>query len=387
MIARDMTEDVPLSRPADLRAWLTDLFIPAWIERTCPPGHPGYVEEVHQSDGAPVLTDTRSTLVTGRLLYSFSRAYQFDKALASLEAARHGLAFLLDACRLSSGHFAHEVTTDGRVIDGHADLYDLAFVLLGLGGYAQASGERNVLHVADEIAHRLDNEWEDPLGGYREPTGTGERRRQFPQMHLFEAFQLLATLDPAGGWARRADRILYLAGRLIDERGRIDEWYTVDWARLDKAQREGEIGHHFEWAWMLDQYADARGSPQARELAVRLFGFGMKAASIASTVPDRPIHNAIDGVGQSSSAPRPIWPTIELLRATLANSDGASSCNSVAEAVLDVLFRHSIDKISGLWGNDSGECAQEKTTVPTRLLYHIIPCMIECINESDQLHC
>ena len=369
--------------PADLRAWLTNLFFPVWIERTCPSGHPGYVEEVRGLDGTPVLTDTRSTLVTGRLLYTFSRAYGFDKSPASLQAAEHGLAFLLDACRLSPGYFAHVVASDGQVIDPHADLYDLAFVLLGIGGYVQATGERRVLRIADEIAHRLDRELEDRLGGYREPAGTGERRGQFPQMHLFEAFQLLATLDPAGGWAFRAERIFTLAERLIDADGRIDEWYAADWGRLDKAQREGEIGHHFEWAWMLDQYADAGGVRLARELAARVLGFGMRAAGIESSGPDKPVPNAIDGEGRSSSSSRPLWPTIELLRAALAGDESGWPKKSISEASLNVIFACSIDRISGLWKNDS-ECSKysQSDIIPTRVLYHIVPCIIDYIHKA-----
>ncbi|QIB32296.1 AGE family epimerase/isomerase [Ancylobacter pratisalsi] len=387
MIVPAVNGETNLARPANLRAWLTDLFIPVWIERACPPGCPGYVEEVRRSDGTPVFTDTRSTLVTGRLLYSFSRAYGFDGSPATLRAAQHGLAFLLGACRLSPGHFVHAVTPDGRVIDGDADLYDLAFVLLGIGGYAKASGERGVLRIADEIAHRLDGELEDPLGGYREPAGTGERRRQFPQMHLFEAFQLLATLDPGGGWALRAGRILKLAERLIDADGRIDEWYAADWGRLDNAQREGELGHHFEWAWMLDQYADASGAQLARELAARLSGFGIKAAAITSLGPDKPIPNAIDGDGRSSSFSRPLWPTIELLRAALTGDESVWSRTTASEKAINVMFSYSIDTVSGLWVNDIDSSLHANSEIiPTRVLYHTIPCIIEYIGKSRPSH-
>jgi len=379
-----MADNATVPRPADLRAWLTNLFIPVWIERTCPSGHPGYVEEVRRVDGTPILTETRSTLVTGRLLYTFSRAYGFDKSPASLQAAEHGLAFLLDTCRLSPGHFAHVVASDGQVIDPHADLYDLSFVLLGIGGYVQVSGERQVLHIADEIARRLDGELEDPLGGYREPAGTGERRRQFPQMHLFEAFQLLATVDPAGGWALRAERILKLAERLIDANGRIDEWYAADWGRLDNAQREGEIGHHFEWAWMLDQYADASGTRLVRELAARVCGFGISAAAIQSSGPDKPVPNAIDGEGRSSSSSRPLWPTIELLRAALAGDDSVWFRKAFSESSLNVLFTCSIDQTSGLWKNDSESSSLfKREIIPTRVLYHIVPCIIEYIRTEN----
>lgn len=370
--------------PADLSAWLTDLFIPLWIERTCLQDAPGYVEEVRRSDGAPVITDSRSTMVTGRLLYSFSQAYGFDGSPASLEAARRGLDFLLGACRHSPGHYAHEVTAGGQVIVPHADLYDLAFVLLSLAGFAQATGEHDILRFADEIARRLDEDLEDPLGGYSEPCPSGDRRRQFPQMHLFEAFQRLAALDSAGGWQRRAARIVALAERLVDPDGGIDEWYAADWGRLDAARREREIGHQFEWAWMLYSHADATGAKRAEQLADRLFELGIAAASIPASGPECPIPNAIDADGQTCSGVTPVWPTTELLRAVLFASARKHRDNAVmADAVMNVLFRDVIDRATGLWNNqfpvqpDFGG-----TTLPTRVLYHLLPCLIAYVGRS-----
>lgn len=73
-------------------------------------------------------------MVTGRLIYAFSMAHRFDRRPQMLRAAKHGLKFLLDAGCLGPGQFAHSVGRGGEVIDPHGDLYDLAFVLLALGG-------------------------------------------------------------------------------------------------------------------------------------------------------------------------------------------------------------------------------------------------------------
>ncbi len=373
-------------RPADLAAWLTALFIPRWIERTCPPGWRAYVDEISLADGTPMIGNVCSTMVTGRLVYTFSVAHQFDRSPASLAAAERGLEFLTDACRVSPGRFAHLVDADGRVIDAEGDLYDLAFVLLALGAYAAATQKRAVLAIAAEIADRLDAELADPLGGYREPQSGGGRRRQFPQMHLFEAFQLLAGLDPSGGWTKRADRILDLVAHLIGEGDGVDEWYEADWRPLDATQREREIGHHFEWAWLLYNHAATTGSIRAAELGDRLYRFGLRAAdaaSLRSLVPNR-----VDAAGRAAAGPRPLWPTTELLRASIAAEALGPNfdCVPLIDFALDVIFNHAMDARTGLWLNEIDENARPTTDIiPTRVLYHIVPCFIAYVNRDARL--
>lgn len=366
------------AQPTDLSAWLKGRFIPRWVERTCRPGLRGYVEEFHATEQWQPLPNEHTTMVTGRLVYSFSMAYRFDKAPETLRGAEHGLAFLLDCCRLSRGHFAHRVGSDGRVVDPCGNLYDLAFVLLALGGYSAATGKTDVLAVADEIAARLDGDWFDPLGGYREPAGAELLRLQYPQMHVFEAFQMLAAVDPYGGWLGRAERIVDLTARLVDEHGAIDERYGPRWDAIEPERRQREIGHHFEWAWLLFVYATKTGSTRAAHLAWRLFDFGLQAAGVPATGPDQTIPNSIDAWGTFTSACRPFWPTVELAKASLAAAtlDEKNDRRSLAARSLEIVLSQ-IDKNSDTWINEIefynlNTC----TALPTRTLYHIIPCLI-----------
>ncbi|WP_159601138.1 AGE family epimerase/isomerase [Starkeya nomas] len=373
------------AQPTDLLAWLKGRFIPRWVERTCRPGLRGYVEELHATEQWQPLPNEHTTMVTGRLVYSFSMAYRFDKAPETLCGAEHGLAFLLDSCRLSAGHFAHRVGSDGRVVDPRGNLYDLAFVLLALGGYSAATGKTNVLAVADEIAARLDSDWLDPLGGYREPAGAELLRLQYPQMHVFEAFQMLAAVDPDGGWLGRAERIVDLAARLVDEHGAIDEWFGPRWDAVEPERRQREIGHHFEWAWLLFVYATKTGATRAAHLAWRLFEFGLKAAGVPATGPDRTIPNSIDAWGNLTSACRPLWPTVELAKASLA----AATLNekpdhwTLAMQSLAVVLSQ-IDQNSNYWANEiDSNSLSPHHPLPIRTLYHILPSLILFANSND----
>lgn len=376
--------DLAPARPTDLDAWLRDLLIPGWIERICRPGIPGYVEDVRLRDGAPVPSAARSTMVTCRFIYTFSLAHRFDGTVASLKAATHGLDFLLGCCRVSPGCYAHEVGEDGRIRDSEGDLYDHAFVLLALAGYAAATGRHDLLTAAAEIGDRLDRELFDPLGGYREPSQDG-RRRQFPQMHLFESCQLLAALDPSGGWRERATNLIDLVDRLTERGDGIDEWYDAQWRPLGEAQhREREIGHHFEWAWLLYAHAAANDCARSGEIGDRLYRSGLKAAGIETFGPRHLVVNRLGEDGRPAAGSRPLWPTTELLRASLAAQALGRDIDRAAfvEAPLDLMFAHSIDCRTGLWANEVDEEGRPASQIiPARVLYHLVPALIVYLDQ------
>lgn len=371
---------------SDLSSWLVESFIPGWVARAWNPALPGYVENVSRRDGTALESMTHATMVTGRLVYTFSLGHVIGAAAPCLEAATHGLDVLLGPCRRSDGGFVHTLRADGAVTEPRADLYDIAFVLLALAGYAAATGRRDVLDVAASIGSALDRN-ADPRGGYREEGERAGLRLQYPQMHLFEAFQLLARLDPGRGWEERADAIVDLAEhRLIRPEGCINEWYDAEWQPAG-SDPERELGHQFEWSWLLYRYGWSFQRPRATELANRLYAFGK--AALRSAVGDviGPLPNGIDTAGKPREATRPLWPLTELLRAaSLAGIERPSGEDAIiADAALSAIFAHYIDRASGLWINalEPPEDTSSRA-VPVRVLYHIVPALITYAREREK---
>ncbi len=70
-----------------------------WLDRAVRPGRAGFVEMFDPADPARDPGSLRTTLVTARLTYVFSHAHLLDPQSEALAAARHGFAFLRDACR------------------------------------------------------------------------------------------------------------------------------------------------------------------------------------------------------------------------------------------------------------------------------------------------
>ncbi|MEP9368743.1 AGE family epimerase/isomerase [Xanthobacter sp. VNH20] len=360
-----------------LGAWLTDRFLPAWIDRTVRPGQPGYVESVG-ADGLPVETGARTVMVTARLVYVFSLGHLLAPDGACLEAARHGLDFLLGPCRGRDGRFLHLVPAEGQGAAPPADLYDLAFILLALGAFSATSGDAAPLAIANEIAGRLEAHLADPHGGYREDGLAAGERRQFPHMHLLEACQILSRLGSEGGWELRAEQMVDLLERRFLVGGSVGEWYERDWRPAPGAHgRERQLGHQFEWAWLLYRQGALTGSARATRLADRLYSFGLACAG-AETGPLTPMIDAIDRDGKPRDDMRPLWPMTELLRASVAKVTfaGESQARHMADSTASAIFTHYLDPQTGLWVNELGEDNRAVlTSVPTRVLYHIVPAL------------
>ena len=97
------------------------------------------------------------------------------------------------------GGWIFSIHRDGSVSDPRRDLYAHAFVLLAVASYVRATGNTEMLHLADETLSFLDSSMAATQGGgFMEALPpTDGPRRQNPHMHLFEALLHL--------WAGSAD--------------------------------------------------------------------------------------------------------------------------------------------------------------------------------------
>lgn len=366
---------------ADIKAWIGEILVPTWVGAVVDPGAPGFVEWM-RPDFTPVASETRTTLVTARLIHVFSHAHCLDPSGPGLAAARHGLGFLLDACRGPDGRFRHAVTTSGAVIDGRSDLYDLAFVLFGLGWYARASGDRTVLDIADAVADFAETVLADPAGGFTEDTLATLPRRQNPHMHLLEAFLLLAEVAPEKPWMTRAEAMVALfRAHLFDaETGSLGEFFDRSWRPAPGAAGTlREPGHHFEWCWLLHQHARLSGDTGVLDLADRLFDFGC-AHGLAPACPRGAALDAVDRTGRVVAATKLLWPQTELLKALVARREcGRAKPGDPAPAdVLGIIFGHYVDADTGRWLNQLDAAgAPIRADVPVRVLYHLMFALAE----------
>ena len=370
--------------PADLGAWLTGTFIPAWAARAVRPGEAGYLEYL-AADRQPDPRPRRSCLVTARLVYVFSHAHLLDPAGPGLAAAEHGYRFLTGACADGEGRFRHAVTVDGTAIDGRSDLYDLAFVLFACAWFARAAGIREPLDRAERVMGFIERHLAAPHGGFAEDDRGALPRRQNPHMHLLEACHALAEVSGDQIWLERAGRLVdLLRDRLLDPRtGTLGEFFTLDWQpAAGAAGALREPGHQFEWVWLLHHHARLTGDARGTGIADRLHGFA-RTHGLARAAEGWPIVlDGIDAQGAPVAETRLLWPQTEAIKAEAARLEflGDDGARARLDGHLAALFRYWLDADTGLWVNQLD--AQNRplaAEIPVRVLYHVMLALAETV--------
>jgi mannose/cellobiose epimerase-like protein (N-acyl-D-glucosamine 2-epimerase family) len=362
----------------DLLDWLTGTLLPLWIARAYDPARPGYVEAL-QADGTPEDGDRRTTLVTARLVYVFSHAHVLGVP-GALDAARHGLSFLLERCRRSDGRFSHSCTAAGEAVDGKSDFYDLAFVMFALGWYARAAGEGEAIAQAEEVMAFLEDHLASSAGGFLEDTLGSLPRRQNPHMHMLEACHALAVSSDDPRWLRRADALVALMqDRFLDATtGSLGEFFDDDLNPSSGAQGQvREPGHHYEWVWLLYHHERLTGSTSARKTAQELYAF---AERLNDGPVARPVVNEVDPDGTALNDAALLWPQTEYLKALAARIEfeGDEAAAGQLDGHLLLMFDLFVDRETGLWVNQVDRTGQPIIApIPVRVLYHLVLAIAE----------
>jgi len=376
------------------RNWLRQVLIPRWIDRAVQPGRPGFVEWFDPAAAVQDAGATRTTLVTARLTYVFSHAHLLDPASGALALARRGFAFLRDACRDGQGRFLHVVGEDGSPVDDRTDLYDLAFVLFAMAWFYRATQDEQALAIANEVIGFIERELTHPEGGFAEDTLGTLPRRQNPHMHLLEAFHALAEATGDPRWLGHACGIVRLAReRMVDARtGSLGEFFTDDWQpALGAAGALREPGHHFEWTWLLLHHWRLTGDVQARDLADRLYSFGVRHGLDDGSIGPVAAFDGVDRTGHLVAAMKLLWPQTEAIKAFLARIEclGDADAAQRLDLHLDALFRCFVAPESGLWFNQLTRVGVPvQTVIPVRVLYHLLLGLAEwervCLGRTAQ---
>jgi mannose/cellobiose epimerase-like protein (N-acyl-D-glucosamine 2-epimerase family) len=346
-------------------SWLTDHAWPLWLEHGVDWKRGAFHEHLDLGTLA-CAADFRRLRVAARQTYVFSKAAAYGVPRAA-EAVVLGLDFLRGAARLPDGGYAWRFDLANRPIDRTRDLYDHAFVLLAFAAAASVCGADAARADAVELLHYLKANFSHSAGGYKENISDRNLdripsdlpRRQNPHMHLFEA--CLAADEAFGGDAflAMADEIaeLFLRRFVQAREGALPEFFDADLAPVRSDGRFlVEPGHHYEWVWLLDWYAErvaAADRPVSAELAVVRAGLPAAANALfdfAERHAISPDHglvvNAVWSDGAAGETAFRMWPQTERLKAQ-ARLAGASRPSLAAP--LGALEKHLADAPAGLW--------------------------------------
>ena len=386
-------EDPELARASGgLRDWLLASALPIWWALGADRAGAGFCEGL-DVQGRPA-ESFRRLRVQARQVYAFAASAALGWRGPWRQAIDHALASLEDRYRRDDGLYRTQVTPDGAPLEEAALLYDQAFVLIALAAAARAMPERRrTLEArAVELLERILAGFHHPAGGFyerdhaRAPPRYGlDQEGAFQcnaQMHLFEAALGWRQIGEDARWAAVADEIGTLCcKRFVDpESGALRELFDADWrAATGEAGRILDPGHHFEWAWLLEQWSWVSGRAEGSLAAARLFEAGERGVDPARGV-------AMDSLWDDFT-PRErtarLWPQTERLKAAhlLARRAGPARFQAYVAAARQAaaaLGLYLETPLPGLWRDrmePDGRFAEGPA--PGSSLYHIVAAIAE----------
>ena len=362
----------PATAHAAFRGWMFGQALPFWAGA----GKDGPGLGVHEAlrlDGTPAGLPFKRMRVQARQLYVFSHAALLGWAPGGAMAddiygfmTRHGAR--------ADGAWARRLHPDGTVLDGTADLYDLAFVLFALAWYARLAGSEAPLAQArrtlDWIAHHMPH----PPAGYHNavPWEDGPRQ-QNPHMHLLEAVLALYETSGDSYYADHARSLVALFRRhLFDPAtGTLGEFFAPDWTPAPgDAGTHVEPGHHLEWAWLLDQHERLTDDEAGAEIG-RLYDFALCHGVDPATGL---VWDAVGRDGALRLRNFRLWPQTEALKAyaAMARRGRVDTLARVAPTVRAIGTRFLQGCVPGAWTDQLDAAgAPASRGIPTSSFYHV----------------
>ena len=374
--------------------------LPRWLERA--PTPEGLFLPHFDREWRPTGERFGTLVSQGRLLHNFAVGYEATGEAAYRDAVEAGARFLLGPFRdRQHGGWLYAVEADGTVVDEHKDSYGHAFVLFGLAHAARVTGDPEIRAGVLDAVETLNGRFRDGCGGLasrmsRDWRDLDARRSQNPVMHAFEALLaasavkgLAGLLDAtagtsfAGPASRAAERVArFVFDRLAGADGALPEIFTMDWRPLP-ADEGGwiNIGHQFEWAFLLSRAVEA-GLPasyltHAEELIEQGLRLGFDAAHGG-------IFTAATPSGEVKPARKGWWEQCEAIRALLhfAVRRGRDDLREPLERTLAFVKRSFIDAEHGGWfaqAEADGRPLPSRKGGPFKLDYHQVAMCAEAI--------
>ncbi|MCF7701771.1 AGE family epimerase/isomerase [Loktanella sp. M215] len=317
--------------------WFVTDFLPRWLGRAMMPDG-SVIEALNLAGEAEKLAPT--TLTQARTVFALSHLYLATRDDRLRQAALAVYGFMDGALRDKDGGYRQSTQNALR------RSYDQSFALLALTTLQRIEPGAVPESRITDLWHFTQTTLTEPATGAlweddaMAATGAvpDALRAQNPHMHMLEATlqALEMTGDPA--WLDRATHLVQCAARhFIDPAtGAIREFVGPDLAPLatPKGARR-EPGHQYEWAWLLQRYADFGGDAAARVMADRMIAFvtarGLRRDGPMAGTP----FDALDATGAQTEATHLLWPLTEA-----GKYHAATGAADRTRAIETLIFKH-----------------------------------------------
>jgi cellobiose epimerase len=330
-----------------------------WLKAAATPN--GFFQVTLDRRWQPVGRQIATLTSQNRQIFVMATGYELTRKPGYLEAMKKGAEFFLASFRdRQYGGLFHSVSPDGKALDERKDSYGTAFAIFGMSHAARVAREPQYGEAALQIWSDMKKNLRDRTGFFKPGTArdysqTQEPNSQNPMMHLFEA--LLALHDATGSKEVYAEAEAHAnamfargEGQLFQESGGyLPELYDSAWKPLPTGgSGRIELGHQFEWAFLLSHAVEKGFSRKYLTVGERLLDYGMK---VAYDRENGGIFSTSDYDGRRDAGPKGWWHQCELLRA-LAHYAAVRGRKDLWEPFaqsLDFVKRNFIDAEYGGW--------------------------------------
>jgi mannobiose 2-epimerase len=283
-----MTPDVAADYMRRIEGDLRGNILPFWIKRVVDVENGAFFGSL--TNGLVVdRTAERGSLLTSRILWTYSAAYAKYRDPAYLTMADHAYNDLIRHFNDGEhGGFWWSVAADGSVLRDRKQVYGHAFAIYALSEYHAATGRAEPLDHAVATYRLIEAHAKAPHGGYLEAfsrawepiqdmrlsgVDLNEPKSQNTHLHIMEAYTRLLLVWPDKGLRTALGEIVdIMLRRIVDPAtAHLGLFFAEDWTpRYDRVS----FGHDIEAAWLLTWAADVLGDPalaaRVRPLAVRI---------------------------------------------------------------------------------------------------------------------
>ncbi len=382
---------------------LRNNILPFWL-RYAPDDNEGGFHGAVGVDLKPVANAPRGSLLTSRILWSFSAAYRKYGDEACLAMARRAYDDLWTRF-WDPEHGGLYWTTDakGKPLDATKQIYAQAFGLYALSEFHRATGEPEARERAIQLFELIEKHGRDPSGGgYWEVFSREWKRARASQshvnrvstksqnthLHVMEAYTTLLRVWPDDR-LRDAQRALLdiMLGRIWNpDTGHLHLYLDDAW----KPQSQNfSYGHDIEAAWLMTEAAsvlgDAALDQRARAAATQVANVTLAEGR------DRDGGIVYEGNPKGvTDTHREWWPQAEAVVGFLDayQISGDMRFLETAEASWAFIQKHLVDRDGGEWHHSTqpdGSVSRQPKISLWKCPYHNTRACLEIIERVERI--